>query len=976
MRVELEGTPLHPYCLVNTRIFEKKIMKRTILTLTFTVFLLFTAFICPVAADESAMASVPATVATTHTSVSEDSGDLFSGVLTNGNQESDPELSAYLTISPQNVRVNVGQMITFTASMTDVDDAVPFVWSCSDENVGSIENGVFTGLCAGTAVVTVTAGDAMASADVVVCEAAPIVEPDLSVMSESSVMALEHGWSGSGTVSDPYLINSAGDLELLATNVNSGNPYSGAYFLVTEDIDLSGYANWTSIGSRNDSQNSRNPFQGVFDGDGRTISGLTITDGSYLGLFGYVSNGAVLREVHLSVVNISSSSSNYIGGLAGLVDAASGSVVIESCSASGTVSEGSGSGTKYVGGLVGFVNAGISGSAITIRDCYSGSDVSGSYSVGGLVGSVDAGSSSSVITIQGCSASGEVSGSRRAGGLVGHVNASSGSGITILDCCERGAVCSYLSCDVGGLVGYAYASSGSDITIQGCSARGSVSGYENVGGLVGYAYTSGSESSVIVRDCSASSEVDGPRTVGGLVGLADAETSGSVVTIQNCSSSGKVSRGQHEGGGLIGKVYARTSGSVITIQDCFSTGEVTGSGSGGLIGLVESGNSGAVVTIQNCFSTGDVSDSYSVSGFVHSVSVGSSGSVVTIQNCYSSGTVSSSLENAAGLVTYVSVGSSGSTVSILDCYASGPVSGLISRGTYSGLVGSVHVDGSGSVVTIARSVSLAPSVTGNITGRIVGSSDGSGTLTLANTYALSTMVTSTNATDGIDVTPSDAEAQSFYKDTLGWDFVNFWKMDAAESRYPVLSVSPLPTPVPTPTIRPVQPQDITTLSFKPGWNFISIPKMLSADQNTAAVLFANVQTGGRNIIGYDANVSGWVKLSDTDVVRPLNGYWIFSDAAVSIKLIFSENPTVPAVKPLYPGWNAIGLSSDEPISTANALTGVSWRTLLPWNVAAGKWGAAVINGGSGGYGAERMMTTGNGYWLYVTEEGVLTGLTA
>lgn len=95
-----------------------------------------------------------------------------------------------------------------------------------------------------------------------------------------------------------------------------------------------------------------------------------------------------------------------------------------------------------------------------------------------------------------------------------------------------------------------------------------------------------------------------------------------------------------------------------------------------------------------------------------------------------------------------------------------------------------------------------------------------------------------------------------------------------------------------------------------------------------------------------------------------------------LQRVFSENPTVPAVKPLYPGWNAISLSSDDPISAANALTGVSWRTLLPWNVAAGKWDAAVINGGSGGYGAERMMTTGNGYWLYVTEEGVLTGLTA
>ena len=172
------------------------------------------------------------------------------------------------------------------------------------------------------------------------------------------------------------------------------------------------------------------------------------------------------------------------------------------------------------------------------------------------------------------------------------------------------------------------------------------------------------------------------------------------------------------------------------------------------------------------------------------------------------------------------------------------------------------------------------------------------------------------------------------------------------------------------------PGDNKSVTLTPGWNFISVPKAIASGCNTASSLFGRINTGGRTPLSYDANVSAWIALSGSDVIRPLTGYWIYAASPDVIQLTYPVVPTVPAMKTLYPGWNAIGLSSDASLSAANALSGTSWRTLLPWNVAAGKWDAAVINGGSGMHSPERLMTTGNGYWLYVTEGGALAGLTA
>ena len=169
------------------------------------------------------------------------------------------------------------------------------------------------------------------------------------------------------------------------------------------DIDLSGKT-WA--------KNSR--FVGTFDGEGHTISGLTMEDGR--GLFGYaVGNISNFTLIGASITNSGGNTGAIVGdsndsAFKGRHLTISNVHVINS-----TIS-----GTSQVGGIMGATNdgGGADGNTVIIRNCSFNGVVTGTSSrVAGIVGY---GVNTAQLTISNCSVSLErITGSDKVGTLVG-----------------------------------------------------------------------------------------------------------------------------------------------------------------------------------------------------------------------------------------------------------------------------------------------------------------------------------------------------------------------------------------------------------------------------------------------------------------------------------------------------------------------------------------------------------------------------
>ena len=120
---------------------------------------------------------------------------------------------------------------------------------------------------------------------------------------------------GSGTETDPYLIESEANLAYLSATTNAGKNYSGIYFEQSADLDLNNKS-WTPIG------NNSKPFSGVYDGNGFVISNLYYNNpsNSYVGLFGGISNGTLKN---ITVASGFVYGNQYAGGICGYAKGAS-----------------------------------------------------------------------------------------------------------------------------------------------------------------------------------------------------------------------------------------------------------------------------------------------------------------------------------------------------------------------------------------------------------------------------------------------------------------------------------------------------------------------------------------------------------------------------------------------------------------------------------------------------------------------------
>ena len=199
---------------------------------------------------------------------------------------------------------------------------------------------------------------------------------------------------------------------------------SGGTVELLGEVNLTG--DWTPVGTSNE------PFKGTFDGNGHKITGLKITSGSYIGLFGYVGEGATIKNVNLVGANVF--------------------------------------GVKRVGALIGQIkgNATVSNCTVDSTSHVTGSD----SNTGGLIGEAIGNITVNLDHLTNHAAVGnKADANSRAAGIIAQVTR--GANVTISNCENRGSITTNLGY-AGGIV--AAKQGGSKVSFENCSNAGTLTG--------------------------------------------------------------------------------------------------------------------------------------------------------------------------------------------------------------------------------------------------------------------------------------------------------------------------------------------------------------------------------------------------------------------------------------------------------------------------------------------------------------------
>lgn len=176
-------------------------------------------------------------------------------------------------------------------------------------------------------------------------------------------------------------INDLDEFLAFRDEVNSGvSSFAGVIVRLNVDLNFN-ELDWTeNIG------NAEHPFEGIFDGQGKSIKNLYFASRpgvarDYLGLFGVISGGAVIKNVVLEdLYFVPGGGGQYVGTVVGY---ASNGVTIQG----NVVNKLKVEGTEYVGGLVGYA----SNDVVIVGNTVQNLTVQGKISVGAIAGKILAG---------------------------------------------------------------------------------------------------------------------------------------------------------------------------------------------------------------------------------------------------------------------------------------------------------------------------------------------------------------------------------------------------------------------------------------------------------------------------------------------------------------------------------------------------------------------------------------------------------
>ena len=353
-----------------------------------------------------------------------------------------------------------------------------------------------------------------------------------------------------------YCIASEKQLQWFAAKVNGGDTaISGK---LTANIELT--EAWTPMGSQ------KQPFTGSFDGDGHSITGMSITFDSndksvgapYLGLFGYVKGTAdkkaeiknLMLSGKLDITENYRNSFAYSGGLVGGAEYVSFTDITTNVAV--TAKKGSAPYPwSYVGGFAGTVK-----NADFLRCVNNGTVTTDGDYVSGFA------AKSETTTYTSCVNNGAITGRTKIGGLGAEVKSTK-----VVDSCNTGAI---------GLIAYG----------TGKQAIGGLFAEIRYGSSITRSYNSGA----VTGDCY----------VGGLVGTlsSSSDSTNGVNYIVDCYNSGAITGHSDKNycgiGGLVGNLDAgMRSYSQSYVHNCYNTGTVTD------LGLKTAGNPGAAIGVMH-----------------------------------------------------------------------------------------------------------------------------------------------------------------------------------------------------------------------------------------------------------------------------------------------------------------------------------------------------------------------------------------
>ncbi len=157
----------------------------------------------------------------------------------------------------------------------------------------------------------------------------PVFRTETNAVYETAIGIYTNDNTENGT-SVPYTIKTYRDMSTFRAKVNDGTAVD-VNVKLGKDIDLSAETDWTPIGT------STNTYKGTFDGNGYSIKNLSITSGSYKGLFGYTAGATIKNTTVYGNVGGDNRGAGFVA-----VPAANGTVntTIEKCAFYGDINFG------------------------------------------------------------------------------------------------------------------------------------------------------------------------------------------------------------------------------------------------------------------------------------------------------------------------------------------------------------------------------------------------------------------------------------------------------------------------------------------------------------------------------------------------------------------------------------------------------------------------------------------------------------